>query len=84
MISAEDFLNNVKNNKAAFLAIIDQSNLFKNSHVIHMMNVISKFFTSEEFFLFREYENYTDKLSTTIRQLALTEIGGYWIFYTKA
>src|SRR5205809_3236720 len=63
MISAEDFLNNIKNSEAAFLAIINQSNLFKNLHVIHAMNVISKFSTSEEFSLFRKYENYIDIFS---------------------
>ena len=63
IISVEDFLNNVKNNEAAFLVIINQSNFFKNSHAIHVMNVINKFSTSEKLSLSRKYENYTDIFS---------------------
>ena len=63
IISAEDFLNNVKNDEAAFLVIINQSNLSEDSHVIHVMNIISKFSISEEFFLFKEYENYINIFS---------------------
>src|SRR5438034_10751245 len=63
MISAEDFLNNVKNDEAAFLVIIDQSNLFENSHAVHVMNVISKFSISEEFSLFKKYKNYINIFS---------------------
>ena len=63
MISAEDFINNIKNNKAAFLVIIDQSNFFKDLHVIHMMNIIIKSFTSEELSLSKEYESYANIFS---------------------
>ena|SRR5437762_1047733 len=63
MISVKDFLNNIKNSKAAFLVIINQSNFSKNSHVIHAMNIINEFFTSEEFSLSKKYENYTDIFS---------------------
>ena len=63
MINAEDFLNNVKNDEAAFLAIINQLNLSENLHVIHAMNVISEFSTFKKLFLSREYENYTDIFS---------------------
>src|SRR5438876_7978355 len=63
MISAEDFLNNVKNSEAAFFVIINQSNLSENLHAIHAMNIISKSSTSEKLSLSREYENYTDIFS---------------------
>ena len=63
IISAENFLNNVKNDEAAFLVIINQSNLSEDSHVIHVMNVISESSISEKLSLFREYENYINIFS---------------------
>src|SRR6266487_1250419 len=63
MINAENFINNIKNNEITFLVIISQSNLFKNSHAIHVMNVIIKIFTFEKLSLFKKYENYVNIFS---------------------
>jgi hypothetical protein len=63
VVSAEDFLDNVRDGEAAFLAIIGQPNPSKDPHAIHAMNATIEPSTSEEPSLPKEYEDYTDVFS---------------------